>query len=275
MHVRESTGSELIWTSHDHKGNVWFSCKFDLLDFEATATSDPELSKTLRQILKAACRLNSDFLSKWKKYKVDTYLEFDRAWGLGSSSTLISCISQWAEVNPYYLLFNTMGGSGYDIACAQADGPLLYQLGEDELSIDYVDFEPAFSHALYLVYLGQKQSSDDARKHYYKHKANANGAIGEISEISLKFNTHKTLSSFEDSMELHEKIISKSLNLPTVKALRFADYWGSVKSLGAWGGDFVLATSEEGIDKTRAYFASKGLQTLFLLDDLVLETTTA
>ena len=36
-------------------------------------------------------------------------------------------------MNPYILLFDTFGGSGYDIACAEAEGPVLYQLLEDEL----------------------------------------------------------------------------------------------------------------------------------------------
>lgn len=271
MHVRESTGSEIVWNSHDLNGEIWFTASIDLLDFEATKTNDESLAQALRQILKAACRLNSDFLSKWKKYRVDTYLEFNRKWGFGSSSTLVSCIAQWADVNPYILLFNTMGGSGYDIACAQAEGPILYQLGENELHIEHVDFDPSFSDKLYFVYLGQKTDSAEARKHYYKHKASANGTLSHISDISVEIQSAKSLKAFEELLTEHERLISQSLQLKTVKEELFSDYWGVVKSLGAWGGDFVLATSNRDQTTTRAYFESKGLDTVFTFDELTLK----
>jgi len=271
MHVRESSGSEVVWTSHDLNGDVWFKASFDLLDFDASKTNDEALAQSLRLILKAASRLNSDFLSKWKKYKVDTYLEFDRQWGFGSSSTLISCIAQWADVNPYILLFNTLGGSGYDVACAQAEGPILYQLGQDELNISHVDWDPSFADKLYFVYLGKKTSSEDARKHYYKHRANCNGTLNHISEISDKILEAKSLKEFEKLINEHERLISKGLHLTTVKEELFSDYWGEVKSLGAWGGDFVLATSTKDETTTRAYFESKGLSQVFTHNDLVLK----
>ena len=272
LHVRESPGSEIVWNSHDHTGEVWFSAKFDLLDFKATKTTDPAISDPLTQILKAACRLNSDFLSKWKKYRVDTFLEFDRHWGLGSSSTLISCLAQWADANPYLLLFNTLGGSGYDVACANAEGPILYQLGEEELHIQHVDFEPSFKNQLYVVYLGQKQDSGAARKHYYQHRSQSNGALQQISDLSEQILEATTLAAFEKALIEHETIIARSLNLQPVKETRFADYWGAVKSLGAWGGDFVLATSASSAQETRAYFQNKGLATIFTFDELLLNT---
>ena len=46
--------------------------------------------------------------------------------GLGSSSTLIYCVAEWAEVNPLMLYFKIDDGSGYDVACAFADGPITY-----------------------------------------------------------------------------------------------------------------------------------------------------
>ena len=273
MHVRESTGSEIVWTSHDSNGDVWFQAHFDLLDFEATKTTDEALAKSLRQVLKSACRLNSDFLSKWKKYRVDTYLEFNRKWGFGSSSTLVSCIAQWAEVNPYILLFNTLGGSGYDIACALAEGPILYELGDNELHISHVDFEPSYADNLYFVYLGQKTDSAEARKHYYEHKANSNGTLKHISDISEQIVNAKTLAEFEKHLIRHEELIAKSLQLTPVKERLFPDYWGVVKSLGAWGGDFVLATSDKDHTTTAAYFKSKGLDTVLKLDELLLTET--
>jgi hypothetical protein len=46
----------------------------------------------------------------------------------------------------------------------------------------------------------------------------------------------------------------------------FSDFNGSIKSLGAWGGDFVLVASEE---NPMSYFKSKGFHTILSYTDLV------
>ena len=79
-----------------------------------------------------------------------------------------------------------------------------------------------------------------------------------------------SLSAFEKLMEQHEQIVSKCLDRPKIKDEKFADYWGSIKSLGAWGGDFILATSNESPEKTKGYFNQKGLEVCFTFDELIL-----
>jgi len=59
------------------------------------------------------------------------------------------------------------------------------------------------------------------------------------------------------------------------KSQHFSDYWGSVKSLGAWGGDVVLATSEASDAETRNYFTQKGFPTIFKLAELMLSESHA
>lgn len=270
MRTKEGRGSELTWKSYDSTGKIWFEASFDLMGFDVMKSSDENTAAHLKQLLKAACRLNSDFLSHWKRYTVETYLEFSLDWGLGSSSTLIYCLAQWADVSPYDLLFNTIGGSGYDIACASAEGPILYQLGEEEINIEGIDFEPRFSDELYFIYLGKKQSSKEGIDHYHKYKSSVNGAINELSGLSQSIQEVTKLTDFERLLNDHEGIVSKSLKLTPVKDLFFKDYWGSVKSLGAWGGDFVLATSEADEKATRQYFREKGFETVYPYKDLVL-----
>lgn len=270
MNVNERPGSEIVWKSYDRKGQLWFSGNFDLMAFECTDCTDKETANGIQQLLKAACRQNSEFLSQWRKYTVDTFLEFDREWGLGSSSTLVWCVAQWAEVNPYILLFDTFGGSGYDIACADADGPVLYQFLEDELHIDGADFDPSFKKQLYLVYLGRKQNSRDALKRYHQSKASLNGSVDKVSRLTESINTASTLKEFETLVRQHETLVSEIIGLPTVQSHEFSDYWGCVKSLGAWGGDFVLATSEKSEEETKSYFKSKGLEVIFKYDELIL-----
>ena len=55
-----------------------------------------------------------------------------------------------------------------------------------------------------------------------------------------------------------------------VKDTRFADYWGAVKSLGAWGGDLVLVTSNQPKSDTEEYFKSKGFGVLIPYKELIL-----
>ncbi|MBK8557148.1 MAG: hypothetical protein IPL65_15875 [Lewinellaceae bacterium] len=52
--------------------------------------------------------------------------------------------------------------------------------------------------------------------------------------------------------------------------MHFSDYWGAVKSLGAWGGDFVLVTSEKDESTTRAYFLDKGFDVFLPWRDMIL-----
>ena len=60
-----------------------------------------------------------------------------------------------------------------------------------------------------------------------------------------------------------------------VKELYFSDFWGQIKSLGAWGGDLVLVTSNRGLEETAEYFKSKGFNSLLSYGDLILNTQQA
>ena len=68
-------------------------------------------------------------------------------------------------------------------------------------------------------------------------------------------------------MDSHEALLSNILSLTPVKKALFPDYPGSIKSLGAWGGDFILATAEEAPD---AYFRNKGYETIIPYQKMVL-----
>ena len=60
-------------------------------------------------------------------------------WGLGSSSTLISLLSQWSGVAPEKLLSTSFGGSGYDVACATAKDAIIYANGKTKKEIHLAD----------------------------------------------------------------------------------------------------------------------------------------
>jgi hypothetical protein len=58
------------------------------------------------------------------------------------------------------------------------------------------------------------------------------------------------------------------LKYEKVKDKFFKDYWGQVKSLGAWGGDFAMVTSDRSPSETRDYFAEKGFTTFIPFSEI-------
>ena len=273
--VEKIKETEIIWGSFTHTGECWFEAVFDLKKLRlisCTYNSDKEgsgevIAETLLEILKEAKNLNSDFLETENGFVVKTNLTFPRNWGLGSSSTLINSIASWAKVDAFKLLWNSFKGSGYDIACAQNDSSIFYQIENKKPIVELVDFNPKFKENLFFVHLNQKQDSKEGIAKFRESGNNFQEEIKRVSEISDAFLKVKSLKEFEDLIVEHEQIISSIIKLKTVKEKLFPDYFGAVKSLGAWGGDFVLVT---GNDKTPAYFKNKGFETILTYSEMVL-----
>ena len=230
--------------------------------------SENSITQNLEKIILSACSQNSYFEELTKNTSVEMYLEFPRDWGLGSSSTLISLVAQWAGVNPYQLLTDSFGGSGYDVACAMANSPILYQLVGEERKVYPVDFQIDFKDKLFFIYLNQKQNSREGIAQYRKNKKNKSKAIEQITEITENMLRFPSYSAFCEMIDKHEEIVSSLLNMNCVKSLYFSDFQGSIKSLGAWGGDFILATGEEMYVKD--YFSSKGYLTIIPHKEMIL-----
>lgn len=260
----------LKWESHDIEENIWLNATFNTTDF-TILSSTGEGTERLQQILQQVRKQNPSFLQNQEHTQVKTQLQFARNWGLGSSSTLISNIAQWAEIDAFELLENTFGGSGYDIACAQSNQPILYQK-KPTLQFQKIDFHPPFHEQLYFVHLNKKQNSRDAIRHFYEQDAKTRqNVILILNEITNRISKVESLDVFETLLQTHEQIIADNLNLQLekVKNLYFEDYWGAVKSLGAWGGDFVLATSDMPEKETLAYFERKGFETVLKYKEMV------
>src|SRR5690606_19124683 len=187
--------------------------------------------------------LNPGFLSKYEGIEIKTKLDFPRNWGLGTSSTLINNVAQWANVDAFELLKNSFGGSGYDIAAAKSDSPILYELknGKPEFRKIYLPWD--FSDSLFFVHLNKKQDSKDGIMRYRSASVDKK-LLQRISDISIKLLLCYSLSDFEALINANEEIISEIINLPTIKKQLFSDYHRTIKSLGAWGGDFILATGD-------------------------------
>jgi mevalonate kinase len=275
LSVEKIKEPQLIWGSFTNTGDCWFEAVFELPKLrlvQATFNSDSDgsadfIAETLQDILLESRKLNPEFLKSEHGFQVKTNLTFPRDWGLGTSSTLINNIAKWAKVDAFQLLWNSFSGSGYDIANAQYNSPILYEVKNQKPVIQKVDFIPSFSDQLFFVHLNKKQDSKDGIARFKEKREKTNNEIQLVSEISRQLIKQQKLSEFEKLIHEHEKIISSIIELPTVKESIFPDYFGTLKSLGAWGGDFILATGNK---DTPQYFKTKGYTTILRYSDMVL-----
>ncbi|MGB5315750.1 MAG: GYDIA family GHMP kinase [Robiginitalea sp.] len=259
LHVVETDTEGLEWSSKNPDGAPWFTALFQREDFteRAPETAFPSgIRERLLYLLRAAVRLNPEFAKKLMGVRVETHLEFPREWGLGSSSTLISNLGLWAGTDPYDLLAATLGGSGYDIAAARSSGPFFYTLrGGNAPLVHPMPFDPVFAGDLFFVYLNQKQDSREGIARYRQRPAPSTEVLKTVSGLSLQLANASDLPAFRQALDAHEALLGEILEMEPIKNRWFPDYPGSIKSLGAWGGDFILAT---GSSQDQDYFRQKG-----------------
>ena len=272
MTVKQTRKSDLFWKSYDKERNQWFTAQISLYDFSPVKTTDDEKAAYLAKLLKGAVRQNSEFLSKWNGFDVETHLEFDREWGLGSSSSLTYMVAKWAGVNPLLLHFEVSKGSGYDVAAAGADLPITYQLGDETVNYQEVDFDPPFKNNLHFIYLNEKQDSKVAIEHYFKKAKQKKTLVKKMTAITESVLKCQTLTGFIELIKEHEALLCHHLGLSSICDQRgFTDFNGAIKSLGAWGGDFILAASPDSATEVKAYFSDKGYETVIPYEEMLLQ----
>ena len=268
--VENGSNKEIQWKSYNFDEHLWFEDTILFSEIIENVKGSVETVKsTLINILHEAYLLNPDFVGQSEGYKISTQLTFPKNWGLGTSSTLLNNIAQWTKIDAFTLLKNSFGGSGYDIACAQNDTPIIYRLEENLPIVEIAAFDPDFTQNIFFVYLNKKQNSKAAINAYYNNK-NEDLAqnIRDNNKITDAVLHAKTLNEFAIALQKHEIHLSNILEIQTIKEIAFPDFNGVVKSLGAWGGDFVMVISRENpID----YFISKGYETILSYDEMILQ----
>jgi mevalonate kinase len=260
----------LYWQSYDNLQQCWFEVVINTQDFSIIETSDLLVAERLQAMLRVAKSMNSYIFNEKQGFRVRTTLEFPRNWGLGSSSTLIYNLAQWFEINPFELLAKTMGGSGYDIACAGVKTPIMFRRDAKLPHYEKVNFDPQFKSQIYFVHLTQKQDSREGIARYRSKIADSPLLIEEVTQLTQAALAAKDFDTFIRLMEQHEAFVSYHLDLPTAKKIHFADFAGSIKSLGAWGGDFVMAMSNESEKDIKSYFTKKGFPTILSYAEMIL-----
>ena len=266
--VKQVVTQELKWTSFDSDKSIWFQ---DILTFseiinKSVSDKNDSVKNTLIEILHQANLQNPTILNELG-FEIETHLTFPRNWGLGTSSTLINNIAQWFQIDAFELLAKSFGGSGYDIACAQTNSPIIYQLENEIPNFKTVSFNPTFKDQIYFVYLNQKQSSKSAITTYLTQRHKSPSICSKINTITQEVVHCTSLDAFAQLMEYHEILLSEVLETTTIKEQLFPDFEGVIKSLGAWGGDFIMVLSK---DDPKQYFTEKGYAVVLKYDEVVL-----
>jgi len=265
--VAENEGMPCVKWKSMINTDLWFSTTLLLPDFRIANTNNPDLSETLRKIFITAKALNPKFLESKNEYQVTSVMNFDPQWGIGSSSSLISNIAFWADCDPFRLNYQIFNGSGYDIACARSSYPIIFELKADQTKYREASFHPSFHQQLFFVYLNKKQNSKESIGKLNLLNINAKD-IHDISNLTLGIEKVADLETFQSLIDQHEEIISNITGQEPVKVKLFNDFDGSVKSLGAWGGDFILVASAAPEKYVRNYFINRFFTTIFRYDQI-------
>ncbi|MFO7657349.1 MAG: GYDIA family GHMP kinase [Bacteroidales bacterium] len=265
----DSIGAAVLSWEAKNNGKPWFNAKFEKNSLKILETNNKYIAEKLKELLGTARKLNSKFLSENASCMVQTNTDFDMAWGLGSSSTLIVNVSRWSGVDLYELFFKVSEGSGYDVACTSAATPVLYKKEGHKPYVEKVSFYPGFHACIYFVYLGLKQDTEINVRRFLSEKKCSPGQIEKISLITQKMVTAKSLEAFIEAIDEHEQLISGLINVQPVKH-QFPDFKGTLKSLGAWGGDFMMVASKCTDKQIREYFNNKGLRTVIPFNEMIL-----
>ncbi|WP_299581199.1 GYDIA family GHMP kinase [uncultured Sunxiuqinia sp.] len=266
MEVTEGKKQGVVsWKAFMQEG-LWFSCDFSLPDLKIIHSSDAGKAVILKDALKAILEMNPRFQLNGG-LDIQTKIDFHDQWGLGSSSTLIANLASWAGVDPYQLNEKIFNGSGFDIACASAAGPIFYVKNEkpEPVTLDY-----PFLDKLYFVYSGSKKSTRNEVWRFLSEGSISQKQLEEVNLLSEQIASVQSLKEFQELIRLHEQLVSGVLKIPTVKSSYFSDFQGDIKSLGAWGGDFYLVATPMDDRCVLQYFKEKGLSVVFPWNELVL-----
>lgn len=270
LYIENQNEPVLNWSSYDVDGSLWFQAKITFDAIKQNIKTGNKITDTLINILHIANKLNPSTLYGNNGILAETKLTFSRNWGLGSSSTLVNNIAQWFEIDGYELLKQSFGGSGYDIACAQHNTPIIYRITEGKPEVKAVDLNPDFLDKLYFVYLNKKQNTRSSVAEYRQNAKDIPHLNQRVNAIIERASKTNSFGEFCAMLNEHSALLSKPLQIAPIKDELFPDFTGTVKSLGAWGGDFILAVAEE---NPLDYFISKGFETVIPYRQMILNHT--
>lgn len=258
--------------SPNHQWTTWynnqqiFSCEIDKQTLEPLLLKGSENSAHfIKNILQASHQINPAPFAKI--YHFDTRLTFAPEWGLGSSSSLIVNFARFIDANPFVLHRKVSKGSGYDVACAHYEKPLLFQNPENP-EVKFVNPDFNFTHHLYFLPLNIKKDSQTAVNEILS-KSVSSTLLQKASEISKRVSQANDIDTFSWLLSKYTQLVVENLRISNPLEKLFDDFSGTLKPLGAWGGDLVLVASREKEEDIRKYFTSKGYPTLLKWHEVI------
>jgi hypothetical protein len=120
---------------------------------------------------------------------------------------------------------------------------------------------------LLFVYSGKKQKSKNEVLRFEEIDI-TDGEIDEMNQIISEVAACREIEELEILINQSEKLLSEILSLEQIKMSTFSDYAYSIKSLGAWGGDFFMATYRNE-NEARDYFSKMGYAVQFNYDQII------
>jgi mevalonate kinase len=261
-YISSDTNEYIRWEARGENGKTWFWVEFDL-DFKIINTSDLRVASTLIKHLNII-RGKTAILDQPGVFT--TTLDFPKEWGLGTSSTLMSLLAQCAEVDALSVFRVAHGGSGYDLACATAQTPIIYQLEGRTPVVKTASINFDFSDDIGFVYSGNKQLTSESldlveKKPFQQHQ------IKRFDDLTHAFLHSSSMLELEEVIIEHETLISEHLNIPKIKETILSGFPGQAKSLGGWGGDFVMVTR---LNASKNWLRDHGFKVVFPFRDLIL-----
>lgn len=256
--------STVFWEAF-HQDTPWLSIEINYRNWSIVQTNNFKSAAFVVKILKQIQDLSKTVLKENSSYRITTQLQFPSDFGWGSSSTLINNLASWAAIDAYQLNEFSFGGSGYDIAVAKEKSAVLYRNYDQQITAEKINFEPGFRNELIFIHLNQKQNSREGIQ-LYRSKDKSNTLIKELSQITEQVAACSDLENFSQLMNLHEDLLSNFLGIQKIKEKYFENCPFFVKSLGAWGGDFVMSRKFSGFE---SYFQEKGFLTIFGWEEII------
>ena len=266
MSILKNTEKNIIWEAYSSDNEKWIDCKFDL-NFKLIKSKNTKTQYiySLLKLLKKIDEFSPGFAGQG--LKVLTNLEFKRNWGLGSSSTLINNISNWLNIDPYKFLKMTYKGSGYDIAVAKTKKSIFFEKKGEFNKVMQTNFSPPFKDNLFFIHLNKKVDTQSEVTKFLNYKNEYSNEILKINSLGEMIVKEKNQKQFNEMIKEHEEIISKIIYKKPIQSTHFKDFYGQIKSLGSWGGDFILASGD---NETPKYFSKKGFETIIPFSEMKL-----
>lgn len=263
LQVSEKENKEIIWEAFDHKNNCWFHARLDE-DLKILETNQPLQAAIVIDLLKKIRKQKATFFSNGWHFKFN--LDFNREYGFGTSSTMLSLLSQWSGVDVYELSAESFKTSGYDLAAARESQPFIYTI-KNKIESSFT-LPESITNRLLFIYSGKKQTTSGIAKKFSEQHLNPTNAVEQMNRIVSEAAVSIDIEKWEELMTESEDLLAPMLQMKPVKELYFKDYPYAIKSLGAWGGDFIMATYRD-LKDAQKYFKEKGYEVQYTYNELI------